>query len=544
MNNLKESTLAFFHRLGFKSTPDESVWTFDPTEPARVIKFVESFCRHFQGACAGKQFKLLPWQVELVATLYGWRDKDGHRKYKKLYLQVARKAGKTILLSALALYHLLVDRSDGLQEIILAAGSRDQAKLALKDIQEFVKADKYLAKEVNIYRNSVNCKQDSSVLKCISADGGVAHGLNVSVGLIDELHVHKKKELYEAIVTSVGARKNYLLAVMTTAGADQNTVCYDLYVYARQVRDDIVSDDHFLPAVYELAPEDDWKNEDFWVKANPSLGHSNNIEFLRSELKVALAQPSYENSFKQLYLNQWVTGAANWLGLDKWTACERANLDWEQIRKLPCWIGVDLSSVSDTTAISLIYKDEEKEVCYAESIVYWPQRGFEKARLRENKPLLVWKNQGYLRITDGEVVHAEGIQNEISELIKSRDVRCVIFDPANAVSIMSNLQIAHPQTPIIQVYQGFAQISPKVMATQAAIYNKTLLHSPNPVTDWQITNCVAKYNGNGEVKLEKALARNKIDAIVALVMAYGAMNEHLGEDEVSRYSGDPSEFSF
>lgn len=537
--SLKDESLAFFKRVG-GIIPDEHVWTFDEHAAGLPIRFVERLCHHSKGKLAGKPFKLLAWQRELVSTLYGWKDKNGARKYRRCYIQVARKNGKTLLASALGVYNLVVEKSDGVAEVLLAASTRDQAKIALDNIKEFVRSSALLEKEIRIYRNSVNSRKDSGTLKVVSSEGGAVHGANPTMVICDELHVWPKYDLYEALTTAQGARSQPQMIVITTPGNNRNSLCFNLYQYAQQVRDGLVVDDHFLPAMYEPLPSMAWDSQEAWGRANPSLGEAVTLDFLEAECKVAKAQPSYQNSFKQLYCGLWVSSRSQWIDNSTWSACAQDKIDWTEIEKSPVWLGVDLSSASDTTGVVACYNYKDK--FYIQHKCFWPRRGYENDRLRSPQPLDLWLEQGLFSTTDGDIIDSKAIEDYISRFIDTHDVRGVAFDPhGSGIAIMGNLNTKYPSHNIIQVYQSFFCLGSKVRTFYEGVFNKEIVHDGNQLMSWMLSNCEMVTNGAGDSKIDKAKSANKIDVIVAAVMAYGCFKEGIGEGS-SSYNDPNNEF--
>jgi len=522
---------AFFLRMKMQK-PDENLYYFDENAAKRPIKFVEKYTFHSKGKHAGKHFTLLDWQKEVISTIYGWKSTvDNRRKFRKVYIQIPRKNGKTLLASALAIYNLVVERADGLEEVVLAAGTRDQAKICLDNCKEFVRSSGALRDELRIYRNSVTTKSETGTMKVVSSEAGGVHGLNPTLVIADEVHTWSGHDLYDALSTAQGARSQPLFIIITTPGSDQTNICFSLYQYAKQVQEGVVSDEHFLPAIYEIPQGTAWDDPEGWKVANPSLGEAVTMEFLEAECRVAKAQPSYENSFKQLYAGLWVSGKSNWIDLSKWRECKEA-IDWDRVEKLPCWVGIDLSSSSDTTAICVIYK-ESKTKSYLKEHIYVPSRSMDKLQQRTALPFNSWLEHGLIKKTDGDIINIAEIQHFLEEFLTKHNVKLVMYDPFGCNSLIPALQAQFKCLQFVQLYQGFNQLGPKTAAFERAIIEKTLAHGGSPVLDWQITNAATVQNGEGHYKITKKTSAGKIDAVVAAIMAYGAMDESLGDNSSS-----------
>ena len=268
--------------------------TFGADEAMHAVDFFNLFLKHHKGKWAGEKFVLSDWQISVVANLFGWIRPDGTRRYRSSLIELPRKSGKSHLAAGLALYCLVSDNEQG-AEVYTAAADRDQANIVFGIAKRFVEADEYLAKHCKIYRNAIVVPSTGSTMKALASDSRTAHGLNASAVIADELHVWTKpdaRDLYEALITSQGARRQPLNIAITTAGTAEPTLWRDLHNYARQVQDGTVVDSAFMPAIWAAKKEEQWDDPEVWARCNPSLGTTVSVEFYEQECTKAKALPS------------------------------------------------------------------------------------------------------------------------------------------------------------------------------------------------------------------------------------------------------------
>ena len=247
-------------------------YKFDDKKADRAVAFIEGFCTHVKGELGGKKFILEKWQKdEIIKPLFGWVDKNGLRKYRTCYIEIPRKNGKSNLSAAIALYMLFSDGEIG-AEVVSCAASRQQANIVFSIAKQMCINNKELNKRAKVFRNAITIESNGSYYKSISADSHTAHGMNLSCAIFDEIHAQRERELWDVVNTSTGARKQPLIIAITTAGFDKQSVCYELSQYATKVRDGVLKDETFLPVLYRAEPEDDWKSEEVWKKANAGYG--------------------------------------------------------------------------------------------------------------------------------------------------------------------------------------------------------------------------------------------------------------------------------
>lgn len=504
---------------GYDPWHDAEDSTFDKHEANRAVFFIENFCRHSKGEKANDLLILEPWQKGIVGCITGFKKPDGTRRYREVFIFLPRKNGKSTLIAALALYFLFVDDEEG-AEIYAAAADREQASLLFNMSKAMVEKEPMLADRCSTYLRSISLPGKNSVYKVISSDASTKHGGNSHVNIIDELHAQKTPELVDVLKSSQGARRQPITIHVTTAGYNKQSICYETYEYACKLRDKIISDSSFLPVIYEKGEDDDWQDEKTWEKANPNLGISISLDFLHKEAKKALETPRYENTFRNLYLNQWVEQAVRWLPVHLWEACEN-KIDPAELKGKPCYMGIDLSNTSDITAVVLWFPEQKYCLPY-----FWLPG--ETAILREKKdrvPYPAWIKKGFIEKTEGNVVDYDIVRKRINEINKEYKVIDVAIDRWNSTQMQN--QLDGDGFNVIQYGQGFASMTAPSKELERLLTAKEMRHDGNEVMKWMISNVSAKMDAAGNIKPDKSTSSEKIDGVVALIMAIGqALNNN------------------
>jgi len=492
--------------------------TFDEEAAGNALAFIEECCTHVKGELAREPFVLKPWQRAMVANLFGWKRKDGTRRYREALVYVPRKNGKTTLLAAIIAYVLFADGEPG-AELYSAAADRDQAKLVFAQVKGMVHNEPVLESAATVYQNSVVV--GGSSYKAISAEAGTKHGYNSHLVVVDELHAQPNRELVDVLMTSTGARRQPLTIHITTADFDRESICNEKHDYACKVRDGIIEDPAFLPVIYEASIDDDWTDPEIWAKANPNLGVSVSEEYIAHECKRAQESPTFENTFKRLHLNIKTEQDVRWLPMEAWDACgaEAALPDGG-----PCWAGLDLSATTDATACVLAARDLDTYILDAH---FWIPA--DKAREREKRdrvPYLTWARQGFITLTEGNVVDYEVVRRDINALARKYRIVELAADPWNAYHLLDEMQ-AQDGLNVLEHRQGFVSMSGPTKEFEKAVLSNKIRHGDNPVLRWMASNVTVETDASGNIKPSKKKSTEKIDGIVAAIMAVGraAMND-------------------
>ena len=473
--------------------------------------FFERLFTHAKGELGGKPFALEPWQRDYVRALFA--EKDGRRVVRTSLLALPRKNGKSSLCAGIAL-RLLLEDEPGV-EVYSCAASRDQARLVFDMARVAVEQSPALSKHLKVYRNAIVREETHGTYKALSAEAGIQHGLSAHGVIFDELHV-SNREMWEVMLSSQGARRQPLTVALTTAGYDRKSVCWEVWKYAEQVASGAVKDDTFLPAIYAAPIDADWKDEKTWAVANPNLGVSVKLDFLRSECARAIEMPTYENTFRQLYLNQWTEQDTRWLRMDHWAQGNEGCP--EPLAGRECWGGLDLATTFDTTCLALLFPLSEGR--YWVEPHYWIPEDNMRERVRRDKvPYDVWAKQGHLHVTPGNVTDFDQVRADIVELAKRYQIRAIGIDRWNATQLANQLQ--GDGVSVVGFGQGYGSMSGPALVLESLTVSGKLLHGGHPVLAWQAGNVAIQRDHNGNIKPSKARSNERIDGIVALVMALG-----------------------
>lgn len=497
---------------------------FNAAEAQTAVDFFQSLTLT-KSTLSGRpeKMRLLPQNKKLVANLYGWRRETGARLIRKVFYAVARKNTKTQTAAAIALKEI-IDPYEASPEIYMAAKDREQASMCFDAAVAMIRADEDLSAALIIqpsYKTILN-PANGGKIKALSSEGRSKHGSNPSVVIIDEYHVWDEhdRELYDALTTGSGARRDPLLVIITTAGTDENSMCYREYEHAKRVADGSVEDPTYLPIIYELPKEADWTDESLWPLANPALPAGVvSIEFLREEKRKALAMPSEQNKFRRLYLNQWVNASEQWIPLHLWDAC-RGDVDLEWLSHYPCYGGLDLASTRDLTAFVLVWPIDGR--MFVAPWFFIPEADLRERSLRDNVRYDLWVRDGLIEATPGGATDWRAVYACIDRLAQRFDIQSIGFDRWGARDIVSDLMANG--LDVQQVGQGFASANAPCKRLEGLVLKAQLVHDGNPVLRWNLDCCTIASDPAGNIKPVKpggAQSNKRIDGIYALWMALG-----------------------
>jgi len=487
----------------------------------RAVRIINQLT-HTRTPWAGAPFSLRPWQERILQALFHTR-RDGLRQIRTCLLMLPRKNGKTELAAAIAIYMLLFDGEIG-GEIYLAAADRDQAGLVFGAMVGMIRNDPELEAACDIIESHKRIvhRASRSFCRAISAEAYSKHGFNASAVIYDELHAAPNRELWDVLATSQGARRQPLMMAISTAGYDRHSILWELYAHAKKVRETPSLDPTFLPVIYEAPAEADWTAERVWRQANPALGDFRSLEEMQIAAARAQEIPAQENSFRRLYLNQWTEQAARWLALAAWDACAGAR-DPAALRGRPCYVGLDLSSTKDLTALVGVFPDDTGFDVRARFFV--PAESIQARATRDRVPYDQWARDGWLVATPGAVVDYDAVRRELQTWAADYDVRIVAYDPWNATDLVGRLEQQDGLT-CVAVRQGFAALSAPTKSLEKSILAKTLRQDGHPVLRWNVGNVAVETDAAGNLKPSKQVSTERIDGVVALIMAVEAMDRH------------------
>ena len=507
--------------MAYKYTPSKSTLPtshYDQAKADRAVAFIQNLC-HTKGKWAGTPFMLLPWQEQIVRDIFGIVKENGKRQFLTAYVEIPKKQGKSELAAAVALYLLYADNEQS-AEVYGAACDRNQASIVFDVAKQMVQMSPALMRRSKItaaQKRIVNYS-NNGYYQVLSAETGTKHGLNVSGLVFDEIHAQPNRQLYDVLTKGSGdAREQPLFFIITTAGTNKNSICYELHTKALDLLGGRKNDPSFYPVVYGLSIEDDWTDETNWYKANPSLGHTISIDRVREAYQNALDNPAEENVFKQLRLNIWTSATVCWIPEHIYDRGNRP-IDKDDLYGRECFGGLDLSSTSDITALSLVFPPRSEDESYIVLPFFWlPEETLELRCRRDHVLYDVWKRQGYINTTEGNVVHYGFIEKFIEDLGERYNIKEIAFDRWNATQMVQNLE--DMGFTVVPFGQGYKDMSPPSKELYKLLMEGRINHGGNPVLKWMAQNVVMHQDPAGNIKPDKDKSTEKIDGIVATIMA-------------------------
>lgn len=491
---------------------------FDEQKAQKAVDFFKKILVHTKGKWKGQPFNLLPWQEKLIREMYGTVKEDGYRQYKTIYVEVGKKNGKSELAGGVALKGLCADNENS-GEVYGAASNRKQASIVFRVASIMVKLSKVLRKKIKITasKKMMEYRKTDSTYEVVSKETSGQHGYNSSTVVIDELHV-VPEELYEILTFGAGdAREQPLFFLITTAGNSKAGIAYKIHEYALKVQKGIIDDPTFLPCIFSLAPDEDWEDEENWKKVNPSLGHTIKIESVREAYRKAKNIPSEESKFRQLRLNQWVSSSEKWLNVDQFKKC-RADLDINSYKGRDLFLSLDLSSTTDITALCFCFPDYENDLYDLFFKFYIPEDNIVK-RVKENVNYDVWVREGFITATKGNIIDYQYIKRDILNTLSDLQVNIkeVSYDPFNSSQLVVELQ--DEGLEMVQFRQGFLTMNPACKELEIKQAKQQFRYQANPVLEWMADNVVIEKDAVNNIKPSKKKSIEKIDGIVAQIMA-------------------------
>lgn len=496
----------------------------------RAVAFINSL-KHTKGVWYGKNFELLPWQDKIVRDIFGTLKSNGYRQYNTAYVEIPKKQGKSELAAAIALYLTCGDGEYG-AEVYGCAADRQQASIVFDVAVEMINQCPALKKRCKILASQkrIVYLPLKSFYQVLSAESYTKHGLNVHGVIFDELHAQPNRALYDVMLTGSGdARKQPLYFLITTAGTDRQSICYEVHQKAEDVINGKKHDPTFYPVIYGIKDNDDWSDEKNWYKANPSLDITVDIDKLRAAFNNAKENPAEENLFRQLRLNQWVKQSVRWMPMDKWNLCSYP-IDRERLKGRVCYGGLDLSSTTDITAFVLVFPPEDEDGKYEILPFFWlPEETLELRVRRDHVPYDTWKAKGLVMTTEGNVVHYGFIEKFIEELGTKYNIKEIAYDRWGAVQMVQNLE--GMGFTIVPFGQGYKDMSPPTKELMKLVLEKKIAHGGNEVLEWMVDNIYIKTDPAGNIKPDKEKSTEKIDGAIAMIMALDRAIRHGGQQE-------------
>lgn len=491
---------------------------YDKKKADRAVTFIENLC-HTKGKWAGTPFWLLPWQEQLIRDIFGIVKPDGNRQFRTAFVEICKKVGKSELAAAVALYLLYADNEPS-AEVYGAAADRQQASIVFDVAKQMVEMSPALMKRSKLMRATKRIVNYSNAgyYQVLSAEVGGKHGFSVSGLVFDEIHTQPNRQLYDVLTKgSSDARQNPLHFIITTAGNDRHSIAYELHTKAVDILEGRRVDPTFYPVVYGLKDDEDWEDEANWYKVNPSLGYTVDIERLRDAYREAKQNPADEVTFKWLRCNMWVSSTVAWIP-DAIYMRGNEPIDMDALAGRDCYAGLDLSSTGDITALVLIFPPRNEDEKYVLLPYFWIPEETIPRRVKANSvPYDIWEKQGYIMSTEGNVIHYDFIEKFIMYLSEKYHILEIAVDRWNATQMIQNLE--GEGFTIVPFGQGFSSMSAPTKEFYRLLMDGRIIHGGNPVLRWMAGNVVIDTDPAGNIKVTKAKSKEKIDGIVAAIMA-------------------------
>lgn len=504
-------------------------YRFDVDIANRPCNFSEAL-PHIKGkAFAGKLLELSDWQCFIITTVFGWVDQNDNRRFKTVYIEVPRKNGKSTMSAPIGLYCMAADGEPG-ADVYSAATTRDQAKIIWQDAKAMVDKSPNLRKALGVAASvhSIYVLSTASKFLPLSRDQqGNLDGLNVHCGLIDELHAHKSRDVWDVIETATGARSQPLIWTITTAGSNRAGICYEQRAYTIKILSRVHADDTYFGIIYTIDKGDDPFDPKSWEKANPNYGISVSIEDLQRKASKARQMAAALNNFLTKHLNVWVNSDAPWMNMVAWDECFDATMDESEFYGQECMLACDLATKTDIApkirvhkkAITALRKDGTTETAdhyYIFANFYLPEEAIEDGR---NSQYSGWQRENLLKVTPGSVTDFSVIEDDIKEDASKYKVINAGFDPWQASYLIQRLQVDN--LPVMEYRQTVQNMSMPMKEVEALVLQRRIHHNGNPVLAWMMSNVVCHIDAKENIYPRKEAPANKIDGPVALIMAIG-----------------------
>ena len=517
-------------------TAQKRGFVFSASHAWHVIDFFKFFV-HIKGPKAGEPIELDPWQKFFTAVMFGWRRLDGRRRFRTGYEEVARKNGKSTWWGIIGAYLWMMDGGSG-AEVYTIATTRDQAmsvyKPAFDNVKRLCRQSPRLKRGIRIYdgQNQEKMILGESLYKPLPANPDSLDGLNPSACLVDELHAHKTREVWDVMESAFGARAQPVLNAITTAGYILDGICTEIRTYLVNILRGKIKDDTFFGVIFTIDEGDDPFDEKVWKKANPSLGQAKTIDYMRAIATKAKGLPSARANYLTKDLNVWVGDAFTWLDMTVWDK-GRKKIDLTMLDGRVCFGGLDLAATRDLTAFTLVFPPPEGDEDGDWYVLAWcwiPEAKLQMADQDNGANYREWAKKGAVIVTEGDITDYKPVKQTILDAMSKYDIQEIAFDTWNATQIANEL-LEH-DAPMVKVPQTFAGLSPGAKQLEMCVYGKRLRHGGNPVLRWCASNVSLQIDGAENIKPDKKRSNGRIDPIVAICMAMTRIRAHIDDRSV------------
>lgn len=489
---------------------------FDTDKANRICAFTERL-PHIKGEWAkrGEKIRLEPWQCFIYTTVFGWIHREtGLRRFRIAYNEVARKNSKSTMSAPVGIYMMCADGEAG-AEVYSAATTREQARVVWGEYAKpMVEREPGLRQAfgVGVMAHSIYQSATSSKFQALSAEGNSLDGLNIHCAIVDELHAHRNRKVYDVLETARGARQQPLLWLITTAGFDRSGICFEQRTYLTKILNGDVIDESYFGIIYTLDEGDDWADESNWTKANPNLNVSVYLDELRPLALKAQKMPSALNNFLTKHMSVWVSADAPLFNMAAWERCKDGSVRLEDFKGEPVWVGLDLAPRHDFCAMALLFKREGKYHVFMKHFL-----SESEAEESSNSSYLGWAREGWIITNPGQSTDYDQLEQELLAIQADFDLKEVMYDPAGAKQILDHMVAAG--LPMIEMRPVVNNFSEPTKLLDGLIADGKIVHNGDPVLTWEISNVVGHYDRKDNVYPVKERVENKIDGAIALIMA-------------------------
>ena len=530
----------FIDDLDLRQGTEDFPYRFDEALGARACNFVD-LMPHIKGEWARPVYidgrityaklDMEDWQVFKTLNIFGWvHVTTGLRRFRRAYEEVARKNAKSTWAAAVLLFLLAADSEPGAQ-VYSAATTGEQAREVFDVARNMAdRSPEFKVRfAVDVGRHDITIASTASGAKPLNAEGSTLDGLNIHGAVVDELHAHKTRALFDVLDSATGARSQPLILMITTAGSDRAGICYEQRDYTIKVLERTLVDETWFGIVFTLDDGDLWHEPANWRKANPNYGVSVKPDDMEAACRKALATPSAQGNFLTKRLNIWVNADSAWMDMQAWDRCADRSLTVEKVKHLPCVIGLDLASKVDVAAAVRVFHDAEKDHYYLIPTFWLPERAVEQGR---NSQYDGWRRAGHLQVTDGEVIDFDLIEERLGEDITTLRVQEIPFDPWQATQLASHMMEAG--APMVEYRQTVQNMSEPMKTFEALTLQGKLTHDGNPMMTWMVSNVVCHRDVKDNIYPRKEREENKIDGPVAALMGLGRFIASAPSDNITQ----------
>lgn len=498
---------------------------FDEDAAARAVLFFPQYCRMTKGSkFAGRPLVLTDWQAfDIIVPVFGWKCEDGTRRYRRATVWVPRKNGKTELLGGVSLIHLIGDGEYG-GEGYAVATKEDQARIVFDVARRMVLLNPDLSQHVTVFADSLYCGELFSVFKPLGGKAEGSHGKGPSFRIADEVHEFKDDRLLQFLDQGTGARQQPMAWDISTAGLQQG-YGWELWNVCRNLVEGAIIDHRTLVAIYAAREDDDPYDPATWARANPNLGVSLTHDYMRDQAELARRSSRHENDFKRYHLNQWVGQVTRWIQMERWNQCsaDQPQDAWktafDELRGRTGYMGVDLASTRDLCSEIIVFPPGGGDVKWRVLVRLWLPGADLESRIRDERvPYDMWEEQGAIVLTAGDAADHAAIERQIREDVQTYDIKKIGFDPWNAHGLMTSINADYPELAV-KVAQTIAGMSGASKLLERLVLTAMLDHGNHPILRWMASNVATVSDGNGNIKPAKDKSTQKIDGIVATIIA-------------------------